>query len=239
MGMISHSIGVALAALLAAGGVHAQVYKWTDERGVVNYSSTPPPPGRSARIVNEESGRVSTIPADPAAAAGAPGDRALRDRVGRLEQDLARERQAAAAGDAAAAEAYQRWLAQCRADRRTDCDSPNPSYHDPGYGYVYPPGVVRPLPRPNRPGPGEFRPTPLVKEGAGGVVGPYYRPPPGGIAAGSGPAGIGGGYSPAPPGGVVVAPGPGGAGAQYVPVPESSLPAGRPVQRPRPAPLER
>jgi hypothetical protein len=233
------STGVLLAAVIAAGMAHAQVYKWTDERGVVNYSSTPPPAGRSARRVDEDRGRVSTIPTEPGAAAAAKGDRALRERVDRLEQDVASQRQSAAATEAASAESWRRWLEQCRADRRTDCDDPNPAYYDPGYGYVHPPGVVRPPLRPGRPGPGEFRPTPFVKEGAGGVVGPYYRPPPGGIAAGSGPYGIGGGYAPAPPGGVIVAPGPGGVGAQYVPVPESSLPAGRPIQRPRAVPLER
>ncbi|MBJ7313654.1 DUF4124 domain-containing protein [Rugamonas sp. CCM 8940] len=29
----------------AAGGVHAQVYKWVDEKGVTHYSDAPPPPG--------------------------------------------------------------------------------------------------------------------------------------------------------------------------------------------------
>jgi hypothetical protein len=228
------------AAAAAAGAAHAQVYKWTDERGVVNYSSSPPPAGRTGKVVNEESGRVSTIPTELPPAAAGSAERGLRERVERLEQENAAQRQATAANDAAAQEAYRRWLEQCRADRRTDCDSPYPTYHDPGYGIVYPPGYIRPPGRPGRPGPGEFRPTPFVKEGGGGAVGPYYRPPPGGIAAGSGAYGIGGGYSAAPPGGVVVAPGPGGVGAQYVPVPESSIPAGRPIQRPRatPMPLE-
>lgn len=232
------------AAIGVAGIAHAQVYKWTDEKGVVNYSSTPPPKGRSATIVNEDSGRVSTLPTDPTARDGQPSasERALRDRVDRLEQDAAAQRQAAGANDAAAQEAYRRWYDQCRADRRVDCDNPV-GYNDPGYGVAYPPGVVRPGQRPMVPNaPGQYRPTPNVAEGGGGVVGPYFKPPPGGVAAGSGPAGIGTGYSPAPPGGVVVAPGPGGAGAQYVPVPPTSVPPpGGAVQRPRatPMPLER
>jgi hypothetical protein len=243
--MLSRHPLVALLAALAVGATgiaHAQVYKWTDERGVVNYSSTPPPKGRSGQVVDEDKGRVSTIPVEPGPTAPAGTERALRERVDRLEQDAAAaQRQAAAGSGTPSEESLRRWREQCRADRRTDCDSANPSYDDPGYGYVYPPGVVRPPFRPTPQTPGQFRPTPYVKEGGGGAVGPYYRPPPGGIAAGSGPAGIGGGYAPAPPGGVVVAPGPGGAGAQYVPVPESSLPAGPPIQRPRATqkPLER
>ena len=230
------------AAIGAAGIAHAQVYKWTDEKGVVNYSSTPPPKGRSSKIVEEDSGRVSTIPTDPAARdqQASPGERALRDRVDRLEQDAAAQRQTAGANEMAAQEAYRRWYEQCRADRRTDCDNPA-GYYDPGYGYVYPPGVARPGQRPVAPNaPGQFRPTPNVAEGAGGVVGPYSRPPPGGVAAGSGSYGIGGGYNPAPPGGVVVTPGPGGVGAQYVPVPPTSVPPpGGAIQRPRAAPDQR
>jgi hypothetical protein len=240
--MASVNLFVALSGAAAIGAcavAHAQVYKWTDERGVVNYSSTPPPKGRSAKVVDEDKGRVSTIPFEPPPTAPGGAERALRERVERLEQENAAQRQTAAANDAASQEAYRRWLEQCRADRRTDCDTPTPGYYDPGYGIVYPPGYVRPPGRPSRPGPGEFRPTPFVKEGAGGTVGPYYRSPPGGVAAGSGPYGIGGGYGAAPPGGVVVAPGPGGAGAQYVPVPESSIPAGRAIQRPRPTPMPR
>ena len=139
---------------------------------------------------------------------------------------------------AASVEAYRRWVEQCRAERRVDCDDPGRgAYVDPRYDYAYPPGgYARPRPLP-APAPGTYRPTPDIVQGGGGAVGPYYRPPPGGVAAGSGAYGIGGGYSPAPPGGVVVAPGPGGVGAQYVPVPESAAPP-RPAPRPRPTPLQ-
>lgn len=43
---------------------HAETYKWVDERGVVNYSNTPPPPAVKAQQGIAE--RVSTIEADPA-----------------------------------------------------------------------------------------------------------------------------------------------------------------------------
>jgi hypothetical protein len=225
-----------VSALVLAGGAHAQVYKWVDDKGVVNYSSTPPPKGRSAVTLDEDKGRVTTIPAPDAqrGAGAATGDPALRQRVDQLERDAAAQRQTAAQQEAAAAESYRRWREQCLAERRVDCDDPSRGALDPRYGYAYPPYVSPPIASPTRPAPGTYRPTPYVVQGGGGVVGPYYRPPPGGVAAGAGSYGIGGGYSPAPPGGVVVGPGPGGVGAQYYPVPESSAPP--PPSRPRPQP---
>jgi hypothetical protein len=227
-----------VASLAAAPAVHAQVYKWVDEKGVVNYSSAPPPKGKGVVKLEDDNGRVTTIPApvrrdDPATAA----DPALRQRVEQLEREAAAQRQSAAQQEIAGAEAYRRWVEQCRAERRVDCDDPNRGAFAPGYDYVYPPNVRPPLGT-TRPVPGLYRPTPYVAQGGGGAVGPYFRPPPGGVAIGPGPAGIGAGYVPAPPGGVIITPGPGGAGAQYVPVPESSAPPPRSVARPRPTPLQ-
>lgn len=222
------------ASLLAGGPAQAQVYKWVDEKGVVNYTTSPPPKGRTATRLNEDEGRVSTIPHTPVAAPdGDPRERALQERTLELERSAEAQRQATAANELQAQEAYRQWLQQCRAERRADCDAPySSSYFDPGFGYVYPP-LPRPRPLIRQPAPGTYQPTPGIVQGGGGVTGPYYRPPAGGIAAGPGPAGIGGGYSPASPGGVVVGPGPGGVGAQYYPVPPGSAPA---VPAPRPAP---
>ncbi|HSD54274.1 MAG TPA: DUF4124 domain-containing protein [Burkholderiales bacterium] len=232
-----------LAALTSAvtlcGLAQGQVYKWVDDKGVVNYSSSPPPKSKGVVTLNENNGRVTTVPApdarrdDPAATS----DPALRRRVDQLEREAAAQRQGAAQQDAAGAEAYRRWVEQCRAERRVDCDDPSRGALDPGYSYAYPP-YARPPAASTRPAPSMFRPTPDIVQGGGGAVGPYYRPPPGGIATGSGSYGIGGGYVQAPPGGVVVAPGPGGVGAQYVPVPESSAPQPRLTPRPRPMPLQ-
>ena len=41
----------------------AQTYKWVDERGVVNYSNTPPPALKELAQPVED--RVSTLPSDP------------------------------------------------------------------------------------------------------------------------------------------------------------------------------
>jgi hypothetical protein len=49
--------------LAAAAPAAAESYKWVDEKGVVNYSNTPPP-GKfpKAKVVDE---RISTVAADP------------------------------------------------------------------------------------------------------------------------------------------------------------------------------
>jgi hypothetical protein len=54
-----------LAALLAlAPAAQAETYKWVDERGVVNYSNTPPP--AAAKAAQPVAERVSTYETDPA-----------------------------------------------------------------------------------------------------------------------------------------------------------------------------
>jgi hypothetical protein len=57
---------IVLALSTAASLVHAQVYKWTDEKGVVNYSNSPPPEGKSKKGVSVVEDRVSVYSADPA-----------------------------------------------------------------------------------------------------------------------------------------------------------------------------
>jgi len=225
------ALGIVLAFPLAA---LAQVYKWTDDKGVVNYSSTPPD-NRKSQKLDEDKGRVSTIEAqDFSKTDVARREQALKERVDRLEQDAQRNRQAATAQEFAAVEAQRQWRERCIADRRTDCDDPYAAGgYDPGY---YTPYGVRPgvRPLPQRPGPGQFRPTPDVAVGGGGVVGPYLKPPPSGIVVGPGTAGVGAGYGAAPPGGVVITPGPAGVGAQYRPVPEEPQPHLGTVPRPVP-----
>ena len=51
-----------LAALLLAPLAHAETYKWVDEKGVVNYSNTPPPNAKNAATVPE---RISNYAPDP------------------------------------------------------------------------------------------------------------------------------------------------------------------------------
>lgn len=208
-----------LAALLAlAPAVPAEVYKWVDEKGVVNYSSTPPENRKSVKL-DDELGRVSTIQAYDYARSGAPRrEQVLQERVARLEQEVARGRQAAALDAAAAAEAFRLWREQCIAQRRVDCDDPYAaSFADPGYAY-FPGAVVNPARRVA----GAYIPTNKMAIGVGGVVGQFFRPPPGGFVVGPGPYGIGAGAQPAFPGGVVLGPGPYGIGAGFHPVPQET-----------------
>ena len=50
-------------AFLVASAAHAETYKWVDEKGVVNYSNTPPPAAAKAPQAIAE--RVSTYETDP------------------------------------------------------------------------------------------------------------------------------------------------------------------------------
>ena len=79
--------------LLAAAAplAQAQTYKWVDERGVVNYSNTPPPQAVKAQPVEE---RISVYASEPSLAQTAAVDR----RLAALEAEwLQRQRLMAAA----------------------------------------------------------------------------------------------------------------------------------------------
>ena len=57
-------IALVTLAFLVASAAHAQTYKWVDDKGVVNYSNTPPPTAAKAgaKTIAE---RVSTYDIDP------------------------------------------------------------------------------------------------------------------------------------------------------------------------------
>lgn len=87
-----------LGLLAAAGAASAQVYRWVDEKGTVNYSNSAPPKGVRSTVV------------DPDARAGPPSPESaecytLRCQGERLEQRLARrdELEARLAAERAAA----------------------------------------------------------------------------------------------------------------------------------------
>src|SRR5215467_4174546 len=217
-------VAVALALTQCA---YAQVYKWVDDKGVVNYSSTPPEKRKSTKL-DEENGRLSVVESSGyARTVPSSRERALQDRVDRLEQEAARNQQTAAQQEALAQQASLQWREACIAQRRVDCDDPQGALNEPGYFYPPYPVVGAGQPLSSRPAPGTYRPTPDFAVGGGGVVGPYLRPPRSGVVLGPGPAGIGAGLNPASPGGVVLGPGSGGVGAAYYPVPIANAP--RPV----------
>jgi Domain of unknown function (DUF4124) len=151
-----------LLCVLAAGSATAQsVYKWTDDKGVVNYTTTPP-----------DKRKAKTIDAAPAVAGQAVAPdydeaRYWRDRSWRetlrdqreermrgdteaLHQSRLRSEAAANASGAASGARQKSMLesmiAQCKSERRVDCDvGPNGGPGFAAYGYTgYPsyPAVV-------------------------------------------------------------------------------------------------
>lgn len=150
------------------------MYRWTDERGGVNYGSKPPPSARNVTRLNEDSGNVSTVPGIPREEVDAMRDRAQQQRADRLERELDAERRANRAASGTFDE--RAWIERCRAERRVDCDDPSRGYlYDPGFAF-YPQVVRPPRPLPPRPlPPQQQQPWPAP----GGAVVPSPRPTPG------------------------------------------------------------
>jgi hypothetical protein len=120
--------------LAAAAPASAQVYRWVDDRGVVNYASAPPRDGRPAVRVDLQESRISVIPlaerAQPHPAAALP----------------AAARGFPSAVDQATLGGLQRvpdWRARCIAERRVDCDDPSPATFDytPSLAQTAPPAL--------------------------------------------------------------------------------------------------
>ncbi|MGC2519670.1 MAG: DUF4124 domain-containing protein [Burkholderiales bacterium] len=136
---------VALAALVAAAPAWAQIYKWVDDHGVVNYSSRPPL-DRKASELDLSAATVSVYEAekpDRRTAAVARSEVAsLSDKIERLQRELEAERRARqyAAADTRSSDAN---YDQCVAERRVDC---NGIYNG---SYPYGP-IVLLAPRPRR-----------------------------------------------------------------------------------------
>ncbi len=122
--------------LLATAPGHAQqVYKWTDDKGVVNYTTTPPSLRKSAvvDVAPAVAGRGAVMDYDESqywrarsqreAASESALDRMRRDteslRQARLQQDIAKAEAASQQKSAT-----QRAIEQCRSERRVDCEFP-------------------------------------------------------------------------------------------------------------------
>jgi hypothetical protein len=123
--------------LLGAAPGHAQVYKWVDEKGVVNYSNEAPA-DRKATQLDPKSSRVSIVGTDETlkrAATPSASDRVLYEKIDRLERKLDADRYARAAAEQQAQAAADSWYQQCLRDRRVDCDYGG---MDPYYSGYYP-----------------------------------------------------------------------------------------------------
>jgi hypothetical protein len=88
-------IGALAIAVPAAG--YGEVYKWVDARGVVNYGNTRPEGVKQVRQLDEDAGRVSTVPGISKEQIARQRQLELEARVERLERELAEQRALAAA----------------------------------------------------------------------------------------------------------------------------------------------
>jgi len=112
--------------LLAPAPSGAQVYKWVDDKGVVNYSSQPPADRKSA-LLDPNSVSVSTYAPDEkltrtAQTMPSVNERALAERIASLERKLDAERYSRQVLADAQARSMERRFEQCLRDRRVDCD---------------------------------------------------------------------------------------------------------------------
>ena len=161
--------------LLAAmpTGLAAQVYKWTDEKGVVNYGDKPPPSRKSAQPLSENGGSVSVVPGMSRDEMEQVRQRDMQRRVRQLEEEVDELRARAVARDTAV-------------PYPVPADVYVPAYaygYDYGYGYGRrrPPIVGHPghrpehpiatpahRPKPVRSSPVELMPNGSSARGAGG-----------------------------------------------------------------------
>ena len=133
----------------------AQLYKWVDENGVVNYGDKPPARGKAVQPVAPTGGSVSVIPGIPKEELEQQRERATQQRLQRLERELDDLRARENARDSA---------------------PPEPAVTEvyvPGYGYGYGPGYGPPRRPPGAPGakpPGSRPEQPIQKHNV-------FRPP--------------------------------------------------------------
>jgi len=106
---------LALAAPLAA---QAEIYRWVDDRGVINYSSIRPEGVKKVTQIAADSGRVSTVPGISPELVAQQRQLELEARIQRLERELYEQRARDAMAPAQAYPAYS-----------------YPAYY-PGYAYA-------------------------------------------------------------------------------------------------------
>lgn len=128
MHRLAYGSGLALWLSFAwAAPAQAEIYKWVDEKGVVNYGSEPPKHGNVLKL-DTEAARVTIVPGSQPAAAQIvdPNAQVLQRRVERLEQELADERRGRSLAAQSNAEYDQarrdRLRERCERERLVDCD---------------------------------------------------------------------------------------------------------------------
>jgi len=124
------------AAVLALGcsTVSADVYKWVDDKGVVNYSNSEPPASVGATRLNENNPHVSFYKAVPPT----PEQLAQLDRYTRFREQMQMIEQASYGAGVPVADPYPGWYQQCKMEMWADCDDPralSTRYDNPLWGF--------------------------------------------------------------------------------------------------------
>jgi Domain of unknown function (DUF4124) len=148
----SRRLWVIVAGVSLIPAANAEIYKWVDANGVVNYSEAPPSK-RPSQVITPERSRVTVYHPEPLRVESPSDASRLKERVEELERQLARERQERDYAAQLAADDESQRLEQCRLDRRVDC-------YDEALGVPYPTVVLFPR-RPlhfDRPAPGHAKP---------------------------------------------------------------------------------
>lgn len=155
------------AALGAAVPAGAQMYKWTDERGNVNYSNTPPT-GSAKQKVESVAERVTVYTPDAQVSKAMSPDARRDAKIAALERELEAQRNARNPPSAPRPDIQARRQAayeRCIAERRVECEairtgavSPDTTFGYTGYypqfvvgtrgPFVQPPFYVDPTPPP-------------------------------------------------------------------------------------------
>lgn len=115
------SIAFSICALAGAPALAQQaIYKWVDERGVVNYGNTDVPKNITVSLIDTAPPVAAIQPQSTAL----PGDaEALREQLAKSQEEVARLHATAGAQVAARkAEPFEAWRQRCESDHRVDCD---------------------------------------------------------------------------------------------------------------------
>ena len=132
-------------ATFSAAPAWAQIYKWVDDHGVVNYSNQPPA-NRKAKELDTSAIPVSIYEAEKPghrAAAARSEAASLSDKIDRLERQLEAEREARQYAAAADARALQAAYDQCVAQRGVDCNGIYNGFYPYGSTAVFVPRFHR------------------------------------------------------------------------------------------------
>jgi hypothetical protein len=111
-----------LVAILVPAHGHAEIYKWVDENGVVNYAEHPPSRGRVQVVAPERTPLTIYTAPESSGTAETTRQSDLGERVEQLERQIVRERQERERGAALAAEREARRSERCYRERVVNCE---------------------------------------------------------------------------------------------------------------------